>query len=341
MNIVVHWHHVPPALPEAVRAGRCPGRIADGGPAPVFELATGFRQPLPTSLTDPEAAFAAMDEAGVDVVSPSIAPPLMHHDVDAEGAVALSRTVNDAFAKLKEASGGRMLPLANVPLQDPAAAVAELRRGVLELGLNGVAISTNVNGRNLGEPEFRPFWRAAAELETLVFLHPAQTPMGAGDRLCQPTLLNFVGFPVDTAVAVASLMFDGVYEDVGPLKTCFAHGGGAFPFIVSRWEHGYRQRVAPHQPKVRSPYAYLGSVYCDSLTHSDETLRFLIDLVGHDHVVLGNDFPFDMGDPQPVRTLYRAVTDEAVRRAIAGETAARLLGVAAPSQPEGSAQPTD
>src|SRR5665213_527879 len=294
MNIVVHWHHVPPALVEAVGRGECPGDIDTSGMVPVFRLDSGDTLPLSQALTDADEAIAAMDAADVDAVTPSLAPPLTHYEVEPSAGLRVSKVVNDAFAQLAASYPGRYLPLANVPLQDPAAAVTELKRSIEELGLYGVAIGTNVNGKNLGEQEFRPFWRAVAELDTFVFLHPGpQTAVGITDRLRGPYLTNFVAFPVDTAAAIASLMFDGVYADVGPLKTCFAHGGGAFPFIASRWEHGYQQRLAASHATMGSPASHLGSVYCDSLTLSDPSLRFLIEVVGADHVMLGNDYPFN------------------------------------------------
>lgn len=183
---------------------------------------------------------------------------------DVELATVFCRAVNDAFADVQRDTDGRLRPLADVPMQDPDAAVAELRRAVTELGLQGVGIGTNVDGRNLGDEEFRPFWRAVADLDTFVFLHP-ETVLGAHDRFCRHEQENFVGIPVDTAAAAASMIFDGVYREVGPLKTCYAHGGGAMPYLLSRWEHGYWARIANRPDPVESPMSHLHSLYCDSL----------------------------------------------------------------------------
>ena len=327
-NIDVHWHHVPQALVDQILAGRVPvgGTLDQDGEMPAITVPWGFRLRFQPRLLDIGEALAAMDAAGLDVVAPTLAPPLRQYDAPVEDATSFCRAANDAFAEVQELSSGRMRPLADIPLQDPDAAVAELKRAVGELGLAGVGIGTNVNGVNLGDERFRPFWRAVAEEDVFVFLHP-ETVMGAKDRLCDHELENFVGFPVDTAVAAASLIFDGVYEEVGPLKTCFAHGGGAFPYLISRWQHGFVARLRPRGSNIREPYEYLESMYCDSLTHGDAQLRHLVDLVGADHVMLGGDYPFDMGDPQPVETMRRAITDEQDRSLIAGATAARLLGI--------------
>jgi aminocarboxymuconate-semialdehyde decarboxylase len=328
-NVDVHWHHVPTRFVDAVLSGRCKvaGVVEGSASDPVLVVGPGFRQDFPAALTDPAAAIEAMDRAGLDVVAASIAPPLMHYDAELEVAIGVARTVNDGLAELREYAPDRFRPLATVPLQDGDAAAAELRRAMLELNLSGVEIDTNVNGKKLSDGEYRPFWRAVAELDAFVFMHPGPgCPIGA-DRLRGNQLFNFVAMPVDSAVAVASLMFEGVFEDYGPLKTCLAHGGGAFPYLLGRWEHGYRARHAANRPSVQPPSAYLRSVYCDSLTHSDAALRFLIEVLGADHVVLGSDYPFDMGDPEPVLSMERVVTDPVARSAIGGETAARLLGL--------------
>ena len=141
---------------------------------------------------------------------------------------------------------------------------------------------------------------AVADLDAMVLLHPVPPSLGSRDRLARHGLANFVGLPIDTAAALASLIFDGVYEDCGPLKTCFSHGGGAFPYMLGRWEHGYHARLAAKGPKTANPMHYLGSVYADSLTHSDAALRFLVEVLGADHVCLGSDFPADMGEPEPL-----------------------------------------
>lgn len=325
MYIDVHWHHVPAAFVDAILSGRCPlvGAIDydDGIPAVTFRH--GFRLRLTDRLTQVEPALAALDEAGLDIATPSIAPPIRQYEAPAEIGVEICRAMNDAAVEVMERSGRRLRPLANVPMQDPQEAANELRRAIETLGLAGVAIGSNVEGVNIGIRRFDPFWQAVAELDAFVFIHP-ETVLGI-DRLRHHEMENLVGFPVDTAVAVASLIFDGVFERFGPLKVCLAHGGGAFPYLVSRWQHGYEARLAK-KGETASPYSYLDSIYCDSLTHGAKQLRFLGDVIGSDHIMLGSDYPFDMGDPQPVETTRTAIQNPAAVDAITGRTAARLLG---------------
>jgi len=331
VKIDVHWHLVPRAAADGIVAGTVPvaGEVDTSGDVPVVAAPYGFRLRLQERLLDPQHHLAALDDAGLDIAVPTLSPPLRQYDAEAPQAAEFCRAVNDAFAGVQQDTAGRIRPLADLPMQDPEAAVAEMRRAVLELGLHGVGIGTNINGDNVGDEKYRPFWRAVADLDTFVFLHP-ETVMGAHDRLCRHELENFVGFPVDTAVAAASMIFDGVYAEVGPLKTCYAHGGGAMPYLLSRWQHGYQARIAKRPEAAGEPLSHVESLYCDSLTHGSKQLEFLIDLVGVDHVMLGSDFPFDMGDPQPVRSMEAVVDDAGDRRAIAGDTAARLLGITDP-----------
>jgi aminocarboxymuconate-semialdehyde decarboxylase len=327
-NIDVHWHLVPRAVADGIVAGRIPvsGTVDTSGDMPAVTAPYGFRLRFQERLIDTGLALEALDEAGLDIATPSLAPPLRQYDADVESATVFCRAVNDSFAEIQSDTGGRLRPLADVPLHDAEAAAVELRRAIEELGLHGVGIGTNVDGRNLGDEEFRPFWRAVADLDAFVFLHP-ETVLGAHDRFCRHELENFVGFPVDTAAAAASMIFDGVYHEFGPLKTCYAHGGGAMPYLLGRWEHGYHARIAKQPDPISSPTSYLDSLYCDSLVHGGPQLAFLVDLVGSDHVMLGSDFPFDMGDPQPVKTMEKTVENARDRNLIRGETAAKLLNI--------------
>lgn len=328
MRIDLHWHQVPPSFAEAVLSGALAinGTVERDGDQVTIVLASGFKQGIFAKLTDPALAVAHMDEVGLDVVAPAIAPPLMHYDADPAMAIKICHAINDGLAESAEAYPDRFRPLANLPMQDPAAAVAELRRAVEDLGFPGAQIGTNVNDRNIGGEEFHPFWAAVKELDALIWFHPF-TPMGRKDRLRTHFQANLTGLPVDTAAAISSLVFDGIYEKYGPLKTGFSHGCGAFPYIVSRWEHGYQARLEGKIDPIKAPMQYMDSIYADGLTHSDLALRFLVEVVGADHVVLGSDYPFDMGLEDPNGEMERAIADPEVREQIGWRTAAALLGL--------------
>src|SRR5215216_5808616 len=326
MKIDVHWHYLPEQLIDEMRRPDNPWPTAIVRDERGVEWMAGgaFRHPLPAELYRPEAQVAEMDRRGIDLVAVSPAPHAFAYEAPAERIAPFHRMVNDRIAELVAAYPGRYAGLGTVPLQDPAAALAEFNRAIEEKGLKGVEIGTNVAGRNLDEPDFRPFFRRAAELGAFIFVHPGAV-LGA-NRLSRYYRTNLIGNPTDTAVAIASLIFGGVYDEAPGLTCCFAHGGGSFPALIGRWQHGYSVRPEPQANGARPPRAYLDRIYVDSLTHDDGARRLAVDLLGADHMLLGSDLPFDMGDPDPAGTVDRTPglhTD--ARRLIQGDTAARLL----------------
>jgi aminocarboxymuconate-semialdehyde decarboxylase len=328
-TIDVHWHHVPKAFADAVVSGDVPvaGQVVtkDDGTA-LVKLDNGFKQPLPGFLTDPATIVADLDAAGIDVACASIAPPLSHLDCDPQIALGVSRAINDAYAEIAEQHDGRILPMANVPLQDVDLALAELQRVVDDYRFKGVQVGSNIDGKNLGDESLFPFWERVRELDIVVFSH-GLSPLGP-ERMTEHELKNFVGLPIDTAVSVASLVFGGVYERLPGLKIVFSHGGGAFPCLVGRWDHGYRDRLSKQaDTTIKLPSDYLVDIYADSLTHDPAAVRYLVERLGEDQVVLGSDHPFDMGEADPVGKVKEAIDDPAIVEKILGGTASRLLGL--------------
>jgi aminocarboxymuconate-semialdehyde decarboxylase len=327
--IDVHWHHVPLAFAEAVVSGKIPiaGQVVtrDDGSA-LVKLDNGFKQPLPASLTDPATILADLDAAGVDVAAASIAPPLSHLDAEPELALQVSRAINDAYAELSEQYPDRIVPLANLPLQDVDLALEELKRVNDDYGFKGVQVGSNIDGKNLGDESLLPFWEEVRERDLFVFSH-GLSPLGP-ERMSEHELKNFVGLPIDTAVSVASMVFGGVYERLPGLKVCYSHGGGTFPCLVGRWDHGYVHRLSKQgNVTVKLPSEYLEDIYADSLTYDPAAVRYLVERLGPNQVLLGSDHPFDMGEPDPVGKVKEAVDDPAVVEAILGGTAGRLLNL--------------
>jgi aminocarboxymuconate-semialdehyde decarboxylase len=216
--------------------------------------------------------------------------------------------------------------MANVPLQDVDLALAELQRVVDDYGFKGVQVGSNIDGKNLGDESLFPFWERVRELDIVVFSH-GLSPLGP-ERMTEHELKNFVGLPIDTAVSVGSLVFGGVYERLPGLKIVFSHGGGAFPCLVGRWDHGYRDRLSKQaDTTIKLPSDYLVDIYADSLTHDPAAVRYLVERLGEDQVVLGSDHPFDMGEADPVGKVKEAIDDPAIVEKILGGTASRLLGL--------------
>jgi aminocarboxymuconate-semialdehyde decarboxylase len=158
----------------------------------------------------------------------------------------------------------------------------------------GVAIGSNVDGVNLDAPEFGPFFKTVEALGVPIFIHPVNA-LGA-DRLAKNELNNFIGFVTDTAVAAGSLIFGGVMKAFPNLKIYLAHGGGTCPFIRGRWDHGWEHRLKG--PKIgKAPSEYLKLFYADALVHSKQSLEYVVDVFGKDHIMVGTDYPYDMGHP--------------------------------------------
>ena len=328
-TIDVHWHHVPKAFADAVVSGDLPiaGKVVtkDDGSA-LIKMDNGFKQPLPPFLTDPATIIADLDAAGVDVACASIAPPLSHLDCDPQIALGVSRAINDAYAEVADRYDGRILPLGNVPLQDVDLALQELKRIVTDYGFKGVQVGSNIGGTNLGDETLFPFWEQVREMDLFVFSH-GLSPLGP-ERMSEHELKNFVGLPIDTAVTVGSMVFGGVYERLPGLKVCYSHGGGTFPCLVGRWDHGYRERLSKEaDTTIRMPSEYLKDIYADSLNHDPAGVRYLVERLGEDQVLLGSDHPFDMGEADPIGKVKAAIEDQAVVDKIVGGTAARLLNL--------------
>jgi aminocarboxymuconate-semialdehyde decarboxylase len=216
--------------------------------------------------------------------------------------------------------------LGSVPLQDAELAVRELDHAVKNLGLRGVEICTNVNGRNLTDPALglEKFFARCEELGILLFLHP----MGytQADRLTNHYFNNVIGNPLDTTVAVSHLIFDGAMARHPKLKVLVAHGGGFLAHYWARMDHAWRVRPDCRTVIRRPPSKYLEKFYFDTITHDPQLLKNLIERFGADHVVLGTDYPYDMGEEDPLGLLAQVKRlPRAARDMIAGDNAARLL----------------
>lgn len=248
-------------------------------------------------LTDLAARLTAMDEAGVDIQLVSPSPSHYYPWADEALAEQVARAASLATAELVATAPGRLFGLGLVPLQHPTLLVAALEHAVLELGLVGVEISSSAGDVELSDERLEAFWSRAEELDAVVFLHPFGCTLD--ERLDRFYLANTVGQPTENAVALSHLIFSGVLDRHPRLRIVAAHGGGYLPGYIGRSDHAWRVRPEAHGCS-EPPSSYLRRIWFDSLVHDAAGLRTLVAAVGANRVVLGSDFPFDMGVDDPV-----------------------------------------
>lgn len=323
MNVDLHFHHTPRFFLDELRGENPWGKSVVAKGDGLVLRAGPIELPLGPEHWDVERTLAVMDAQRIDLAVMSPSPILFHTQWPVEAVLPLHRRVNDELAEIGRAHPKRFAPLGTVPLQDPAAAARELER-CMAMGLAGIEIETHAAGVNLDDPSLRPLFAAAESLGAIVFLHPLMV-LGA-ERLRAHYLSNLLGNPTDTAVAIASLIFGGIVDAHPDLKIVCAHGGGSAPALCGRWDHGARVRPELAHLK-RLPSDALRQLHFDSLTHSQDTLELLVRAVGAERVVIGSDYPYDMGDPDAVAKLERAPFFSArERELVLGENALRLLG---------------
>jgi aminocarboxymuconate-semialdehyde decarboxylase len=284
------------------------------------------QDPFPRELWDTELRLRDMDAHGVDmqVLAPTVFTFFYQHEPAL--ALACAALQNDEIAAEIKRHAERFLGIGTVPLQAPELAAQELARSMTTLGLRGAMIGTHVRGRNLDDPALEPFWAAAANLGAFIFIHPQG---GAGaERLGSYYLKNLVGLPFETTIAGASLVFGGVLERHPGLKICLAHAGGFVPYQAGRFRHGFDVRPEARVNLKETPEVSIARLYYDTITHAKPPLEFLIASAGADHVLLGSDYPFDMGNLDCVARVEALAIPSADRDLILGGYAARVLGVA-------------
>jgi len=292
--------------------------------AATLEVAGMPYRPFPRGGFDIERRLADMRAAEVDVQVLSATPQTYLYGQKISLAAATAAIQNDQIAKLVKTHPDRFLGIATLPMQAPERAADELRRSMRKLGLHGAMIGSNVQGTNLDDPSFEPLWAAAAELDAFLFIHPV-TVAGA-DRLKSYYLTNLIGNPLDTTIAAAALVFGGVLDRYPKLKVCLAHGGGFVPYQAGRWAHGWHVRPEPKKALSHSPEPEIGRFLFDTILHSKTALEFLVQSVGAARVLLGSDYPYDMGMLDCVRHVRSLSISEAERATILNEGAQALLG---------------
>jgi aminocarboxymuconate-semialdehyde decarboxylase len=326
MTFDVHAHVV---VPEITRGAGDeepwrPHVFRDDEGAQVVEMGGKQIRAAISEFVDIDGILAAQDEAGVDRVLLCPWVPLLYYDAEPEEGLTRARIQNDALAGLARDHPDRVTALGALPLQDPELAARELQDVMSRGELKGVEVAASVRGVFLGDDRFEPFWEAAESTGAVVFIHP--TTRGFDSPAFQDYYLwNTVANPLETATAGAHMVVAGVMERHPELRVLLAHGGGALLAVRGRLRHAHGFQPQAKSRLRESPEDSIRRFYFDTLTHDDALLRALIDYAGPDHVLLGSDYPFDMGDQRHVDTVRGLGLDPDVEAAILAGNAERLL----------------
>ena len=313
-SIDIHAHVVPRSLWKAIEAktdwfgyrhepGDGLGTVVGGG------MRTHFTSPKVRYTI--EERLKDMDAEGTDVQVLSIHPPFYGYHLDAAQARSLSRDFNEEIAGMIRERPARFSGFATLPMQDVKSAIDELEYAVTRLGLKGAELDTEVRGEQWDDPKFLPFFKAAESMGAVLFYHPQPQNNFLMKRVPRYRLFNSLGVVLDDAIVAAVLIVGGVLEACPDLKVCIAHGGGPSCYVMGRIDRGWATQ--PKESRTpKPPSFYQKKIYYDTVTGSEEALRFLIDSVGADRVVLGSDWPFVPWNPGPggwVQSL-KSLTDE-------------------------------
>lgn len=289
----------------------------------VLEFGGHWYRPFPRGAWDLERRFKDMEFAEIDVQVVSNTPQTFLYNQDPQLAATTSGIQNDHIADLVRRHPDRFLGMATLPMQAPELAAAELKRGMQTLGLVGAQIGSNINGKNLDDPALDTIWETANSLGAFLMVHP--TGVAGADRLKSYYLANLIGNPLDTTIAAASLVFGGVIERYPRITFFMVHGGGFVPYQAGRWVHGWEVRPEPQARLKESPAASLDKLIYDTILHAQAPLEFLVRTVGAERVLLGSDYPFDMGTLDCARQVRSLAIAEADKQTILADQARAIF----------------
>ena len=329
MNIIdIHTHIIPPNLPDYSKIFDRDGYVklkVEGNSAEMEVFGQNFRT-IKCNCWDPNSKILDIDRLEISKQILSPIPILFYYWAPKKEAEETSKFVNDYVSKVVHDFPKYFYGLGTVPMQNITSAIREAER-CKNNGLVGIEIGSNINGKNLSEPEFHDFFMALEEMDLSLFVHPWQM-MGTSDmeKYWLPWL---VGMPAETSRAICSMIFSGVFEKFKNLRVAFAHGGGSFPFTLGRISHGFNSR--PDLCAIDNsfdPKDYIGKFYVDSLVHSKESLNFMIDVLGDDSIVAGSDYPFPLGEENVGQIVYdNSSLSNGIKEKILFKNARRWLGL--------------
>src|SRR5258707_10520237 len=299
-NLDLHPHYSPPIYSEKIRD--LPSEFSfDKSPSgqTIIKYRGARFFGVTPPMTDVARRLADMDRVGIDVEVISLSTPNLFF-ADAQHQPEIARIVNDAYAELIAQHPARFKGFASIPMDTPDAALNELHRAIDELKLNGVILLSNIAGKPLTSPEYRPFFAEANRLKLCILLHPMLPPNT--DPFREYVLGPIVGFMFDTTVAVARMCFDGMLREVTDIRWIVAHLGGAVPYLMERMDSGWRDFPECRTQIDELPSVDLKRLYYDTVNFNPHMLMMVRENIGADRMVLGSDYP------NPLGSIERAVS---------------------------------
>ncbi len=317
MTIVdFHNHFYPPEYLDALRTGGTTVTLStDGDGNPVLGYPGDYNVAVP-GHRDIAYREEVLAREGIDRQVLTFTTPGTHVETPPR-AVQLARLVNDALARVVHERAARFTALATLPLNDPAASVAELERVMTQLGFKGAMLFSNVNGVALADARYEPLWRSADALGAVLYIHPTN-PVGV-EAMTDFWLMPLVGFPWDTTLAAAKLVFSGVVERFPKIRWVLGHLGGAIPYIAERLDRGYEAFPECREHIRKAPSVYLKEFYYDTVNFDPGALRLAVEFAGPRRILAGSDYPHRIGS-------LRAMLDSLRRLDISDEDRTMILG---------------
>jgi len=325
--IDIHHHYVPASLlEEAKRHGNSLGvelsETKEGEKALSFAGAPKFV--LHPNLPAVEARLAMMQESKLAMAALESHTATLGYQLSGEQGESWSRLYNEGIKELIQKHPDRFVGIAAVPLQDPPRAAKVLEHAVRDLKLSGGYIGSNVNGHYYNSNEFDPFWRKAEELDALIVMHPED--VAGAERMGPYGLKLICGNPADSALSLGYMTYSGVFDRFPNLKLCVLHGGGFFPYHLGRFDQGFHVRGGARAPQAQKPpSAYLKNIYYDNMIYRVDTIDYLRRLAGADHIMVGTDYPYSLGDWKAVEKIEALDCPDSEKELMLEGNARRLL----------------